>query len=525
MKNKILSKDSLKVKNVLLQSTNTENSYLQSHSNSNHQRNKPFYLKTDKTDKSTSYTNVNAPSGDLVNRYQSNDSKKSLKSTLIFSPNPKNILIKYKPKHLVLKGTIIPLPTLGKSTISCEKLFGNLKNKNSCNFDRIFRDNNLKNEMEFRNSYIIKYSKNSESFNKLLSYKDLITENQRKNFENLLSDFSKFLDKQLQIFLNSNNDSQNINSYKDSRYNAKICSSISNTNCGFNDHKIIIFSYEFNLIILKLFYLLFKELKSCRDIISNFKKSAFDQQLKLNTLTKKYSDELSNSKFIPYHSTKNNKKSEILNKDNQKEKEKENEHLLQIFGLESEIRNLTKLLDINQTYYKKYIDTLDKYEKNKLYTETLKTDFNKKLREKKTEFLIEKDKQDELINKFSDLEKVIQELRREKEKQRILNIETTTKISKLNMEISERNENLVMMNEELEFFIYQLSKEKSQHKNTMDALKNLENRIYIESKEKQEKERIEKEKLMKEKIEKEKSMKERLGRDKREKTRKVVGKF
>ena len=93
------------------------------------------------------------------------------------------------------------------------------------------------------------------------------------------------------------------------------------------------------------------------------------------------------------------------------------------------------------------------------------------------------------------------------------------------MEISERNENLVMMNEELEFFIYQLSKEKSQHKNTMDALKNLENRIYIESKEKQEKERIEKEKLMKEKIEKEKSMKERLGRDKREKTRKVVGKF
>ena len=504
MSNKTSQKESIKFQTILFRNDKSESSFLKTESTSYGHRTKNIYLKTDKS-------TTTVPSQSLTNRFQSNDSKNFTKTTLN-SQKGKNLLIKYKPKHLVnLKKIEIPLPSLGKSTISCEKLFGKINNKTinkvGSDFETIYKNRNLINDMEFRNSYIIKYSNVSESFKKFLSYKELITENQKKTFEYLFNDILKFFDKQSHILFNSNNNIPSIYSYKDSRCNTDINPSISDANCNLNNNKIITNCHEYNLMIIKIFNLLFKELKNCRDIIANYKKVDFEQKRKLNSLTKKYTELLSNSECIS--KANNNKSIEVINQEKIDLSTKENEYKLQIFNLETQIINLTKLLQFNKIYYDKYFETLNKYEQNKIYTEELKNDLNKELREKNTECLIEKDKQDELISKFTDLENIIQELRREKEKQKFVNIETLTKISKLTMEISEKNESLRMMNEELEYFFNEYNKEKHNHNNTTEALRNLENKIYIESKDRMERERIEKERLMKEKIQNEKLLKEK----------------
>ena len=103
-------------------------------------------------------------------------------------------------------------------------------------------------------------------------------------------------------------------------------------------------------------------------------------------------------------------------------------------------------------------------------------EMDKKMKSNKT---IENNEENDLQNNNIKNENIIQELRREKEKQKFVNIETLTKISKLTMEISEKNESLRMMNEELEYFFNEYNKEKHNHNNTTEALRNLENKIYI----------------------------------------------
>ena len=53
------------------------------------------------------------------------------------------------------------------------------------------------------------------------------------------------------------------------------------------------------------------------------------------------------------------------------------------------------------------------------------------------------------------------------------------------MVIDEKNENIKMMNEELEWFVREYNKEKFNHKNTQNALRTLENRIFRDEEEKE----------------------------------------
>ena len=48
--------------------------------------------------------------------------------------------------------------------------------------------------------------------------------------------------------------------------------------------------------------------------------------------------------------------------------------------------------------------------------------------------------------------------------------------------IDEKNENLMMMSEELEYFMREYNREKYNHQNTLAVLRSLENRIYNEEK-------------------------------------------
>ena len=50
--------------------------------------------------------------------------------------------------------------------------------------------------------------------------------------------------------------------------------------------------------------------------------------------------------------------------------------------------------------------------------------------------------------------------------------------------INEKNENIMMINEELEHYIREYDKEKYNYQNTLNSLRSLENRIYNEEKKK-----------------------------------------
>ena len=64
------------------------------------------------------------------------------------------------------------------------------------------------------------------------------------------------------------------------------------------------------------------------------------------------------------------------------------------------------------------------------------------------------------------------------------------KIKKMKMVIDEKNENIKMMNEELEWFVREYDKEKFNHKNTQNALRTLESRIFKDEEEKEKEKKI-----------------------------------
>ena len=113
--------------------------------------------------------------------------------------------------------------------------------------------------------------------------------------------------------------------------------------------------------------------------------------------------------------------------------------------------------------------------------------FNKEIQDKNLQFAIEKDKRDELLNQLGELNDTIKELKEQKDEQKRQEIEVTAQILKMKIIIEAKNENIMMMNEELEHYMREYNKEKYNHQNTLAVLRSLENRIYNEEKEKRNK--------------------------------------
>ena len=151
---------------------------------------------------------------------------------------------------------------------------------------------------------------------------------------------------------------------------------------------------------------------------------------------------------------------------------------MNIYKLEDEIRNLTILLNKNKDYYNKLKEKEKEVEKNKKQNEEMKSLYNKEIHEKIIQNANEKDREEELNNKIIDLEETIDKLKEEQEINKRQEIETNAKVKKIRMIINEKSENILMLNEELEWYIREYQKEKFNHNNTKTALQILENRIF-----------------------------------------------
>ena len=418
--------------------------------------------------------------------------------------NKSNRKISYKPRRLVkLSGGEIPLKFLGKATLDCTKTFYKVdqddfekkvastgrKNK-AINFLENEIDN-LDNFAEYKAVSGVKLAQNSNNLYKLKKNIDLMDENRKRTYEDLFSKLLKLLDTQSQLFFSDDTDNKSNCSKTLSTFNTLSSQKSSNTlnnktisteksNISTKMKKVINVCLDVGATFYKLLNLIFVELREKHnDNIRLFKKSN-EQEIRFNQISKeldtlqKFHNRYDVSSKIYLQQGRENSIKHLKENFNKKE----NNYILNIYKLEDEIRNLTILLNKNKDYYNKLKETEKEIEKSKKQNEEMKSLYNREIHEKIIQNANEKDREEELNNKINELEDTIDKLKEEQEGNKRIEIETNAKIKKIRMIVNEKNENILMLNEELEWYIREYQKEKFNHNNTKTALQILENRIF-----------------------------------------------
>ena len=419
--------------------------------------------------------------------------------------NKTNRKLSYKPKRLVkLYGGEIPLKMVGKATLDCTKTFykedGDNFEKKMSNFgkkNKIYfpSDNEIidsNNQAEFKATSGVKFAHCSNNFYKLKRNIDIISEGRKRNYDDLFNKIMKLLDTQSQQFfiddIHENNYlnqtptmSSTVNTLCTPRSNTLNYKSISiEKNTNFKIRKIISLCLDINSTFYKFLNVILTELREKHDENMKLMKKSNEQEIRVIQISKelenlqKYHNRYDvNAKIYLRQGRENSIKhiKEVFNR-------KENEYIINIYKLEDEIRNLTVLLNKNKEYYNKLKETEKEVEKSKKQNEEMKFIFNKEIHEKIIQNANEKDKEEELNNKLHDLEDTIDKLKEEQEINKRKEIETTAKVKKIRMIVNEKTENILMLNEELEWFIREYHKEKFNHNNTKAALQILENRLF-----------------------------------------------
>ena len=451
-----------------------------------------------------------------------NNSRKKLSS---FS------LVKYKPQRLVhFKGINIPLPSLGKASLDYSKTFNSEKtissstkdktlvffdsNKNNktnnntkykvgqSDLDTIFKNENI---IEFKNKYILKFAEYSDSFTKLFPLNEIMDDTRKIEFKELYSKIAKSLELQSQILLNDidkevrkeknrNKNNLYINSYTNSTTSSTLSRDLLFSNKSENKinekiQKIIFLYSDYNNYIIKFLHLLYKEIKENKRNYMKLLKINYDYELKINTQTKEL-DDIKNY-FEKYNINKKiygeRMKENTIKNIKTKFLQKENEYLMHNYQLKDEIFSLVKLLDKNKGYFEKYNEAKKVISDNKKNNDLLRMEFNKELQDKNLEYALEKDEKEELILKLDELNETIKELKEENDNNKRKEIENNAQFLKMKINLNEKNEHLMMMNEELDHYIREYEKEKYNYQNSLNALRALENRIYNEEKQKEKK--------------------------------------
>ena len=425
-------------------------------------------------------------------------------------------MLKYKPKRLInFKGINIPLPALGKASLDYSKTFGpdniseiqkkqnkhifnskTIIKKNKNKIENLIKDDNL---IEFKNKYILKYAQYSDDFSKFYHNKELISDARKRDFEDLYDRIFKYLESQSQLLLNDidhiikeNNDNDiSVSPYTKTMQESSPKNDYFNKNENNlnNKKRILALCSDYNYYIIRFINILFKEIKEYKNEILKLLKKNHEYELKINTTTKEledlklYINKYNISKKIFLEKEKENS----IKKIKDKYIHKENEYLVSMHKLQEEIHSLMKLLDKNKNYYDKYKNAEKEIDDNKKNNDIMRLKFNKEMQDKNLQIAIEKDKREELLSQLGELNDTIKELKEQKDEQKRQEIEVTAQILKMKIIIEAKNENIMMMNEELEHYMREYNKEKYNHQNTLAALRSLENRIYNEEKEKRNK--------------------------------------
>ena len=130
------------------------------------------------------------------------------------------------------------------------------------------------------------------------------------------------------------------------------------------------------------------------------------------------------------------------------------------------MKDLLFLLEKNREYYNKYKEMEQKQKLNQNEVRSIKNHLNYELDKKNAQYKNELEVNEELNDQIYKLEENINDLKNENDMIKLHEIEINSQIKKLYMIINERNENINMLNEELNYFYVKYTKEKKDHENT-----------------------------------------------------------
>ena len=237
--------------------------------------------------------------------------------------------------------------------------------------------------------------------------------------------------------------------------------------------KYISIGLEIGTSIHKFVNILINELREKIDENSKLLQRGNEQELKCTHVTKEFEKlqkfcenyDITSKMYLAQAraNTINNIKN-LFNK-------KENEYKISIYKMEDEIKDLTYLLNKNKDYFTKYKEKEAEVLLNKRQRDEYKYLYNKEMQEKILQNANEKDKEEELNKKVNELEDIIDELKEEIEGNKRKEIESNAKLSKIMMILREKNENIMMLNEELQWYIREYYKKKNE-------IKELEKRVF-----------------------------------------------
>ena len=398
-----------------------------------------------------------------------------------------NFFIKFKPKRLAkIKENVIPLSSIGSQKLNFEKIFKSSPKNNSLleKFTKLpslsFEDNIRTKKLEFRSLFIVKYMKNSENYNKFEKNSKNLRIDKQNIFTDLLYKISNIFNVIKNILFNdyiSIFDSTNENIFKENNITNDVHSTeIFKTPIEKLFKKEILIFSDFFSHFNKLLSLILDEISFLK--AENFKllQKSHENELILNSKIKSLNElnDFINRYDIATELTNKKKQEKSIENIEKKCMSEKNILISKIYSLENEIQILTLLLEKNKNYFSKCKDYESEIKLNKKTIEDMKLNFRKEINEKNTSCFLEQYSREQLNEQLEELSEVIDNFRRERSDNKKNNILISKKIYDLQNIIQQKNENIFMYNEELEYYITENDKLKKELENKELMLKNME---------------------------------------------------
>ena len=438
-----------------------------------------------------------------------------LKGSLNFNPLMKKVCyqtIKLKPK----RNTDFPSLKLRiqgnkhffrNGKIDIEKPLSQMKLENniksSDNIMELYRekiDENLVNKeftitnkkvINFKSEQIKLFSKISGDYTNFKKFVNFINDRHKLTLNFYLSQLSNLIEIQRNVLFidnanysyfeskikdqtlldkNINTNTSNVNIAKP-KENKKIIIDEQKVHNLFNNKTMIKYlkiNSEYNSYLYKCFDLIFNELKELKEKNMELLKANYENDILLNSRNKELKDiqKLLNSNQAKEFFESYRKKEDIVKNMGLKYNKKESKYLLDLYNLNYEMKELILLLNKNKEYYNKCKELEEKGKQSFRENMYMKAHLTSQLEKNKMNYKNEVGINIDLNEHIVELEEDINKLKNKNEEMVLNEIQLDSKIKRLNDIINEKNENLRMMKEEMDYYYIRYKREILSHEAT-----------------------------------------------------------